>query len=75
MKRTKNRVKHPQGRLVTRTRELLLATEILYLDIYKETHIPPPWLSQFAHDRIPDPGVNKIETLYTFLTGQPLELR
>ncbi len=69
------RVKQPQGRLVTRTRELLKACERPYIEIYGETKIQPSWLTAFASDRIPDPSVNKIETLYCFLTGSQLELR
>ncbi len=30
------------------------------------------WLRTFSLDNPPDPGVNKIETLYHYLTGQTL---
>ena len=72
MKKTRNRVVQPQGRLTTRTRELLNASDLPYISIYKETLIQPAWLTTFANGRIPDPSVNTIEALYNFLSDKPL---
>lgn len=68
----RNRVTFPQGTLMRRTRELLVQTNTPYIEICKTTNISPHWLSLFANDQIPDPSVNRVEVLYTYLTGAPL---
>lgn len=70
----RRRRKHEEGVLMKKTRELLRATEQPFADIFKATDIPENWLWRFSDGRIPDPGVNRIECLYTHLTGRPLEL-
>lgn len=68
----RNRIKHPQGVLMRRTRELLNEAKTPYIEIYRDTGIQPSWLTLFAADRIPDPSVNTVERLYTHLNGGPL---
>lgn len=62
----------PQGRLVIKTREALKHSTQAYDDIFLATGIPANWLWRFACGRIPDPGVNRVERLYTHLTGKAL---
>lgn len=45
-----------------------------YKDIADATDLPEPWLKTFAAGRIADPSVNRVETLYNFLTGKPLNV-
>ena len=68
----RNRVKHPQGLLITRTRELLNESRLYYSEIHEATQIQPAWLTAFATSRIADPSVNTIEVLYNFLSDKPL---
>lgn len=63
-----------QGNLMQRTRELLKASTMPYPDIFKATNIPDNWLYRFACDKVKDPGVNRVEALYAFLSGRQLEL-
>lgn len=41
-------------------------------NIAETTGIPEGWLKMLAQNKIEDPGVNRIETLYTFLTNNKL---
>jgi len=59
---------------MTRTRELLKATDHTALAIYDATGVSPDWQARFTAGRINDPGVNRVEALYTFLTGKSLGL-
>jgi hypothetical protein len=61
-----------QGQLMQRTREALAMTDRSYNKIYYDTLIPPNWLSMFASNKIKDPGVNRVEKLYTYLTGRAI---
>jgi len=45
-----------------------------YRDIAEATELPEPWLKTFAAGKISDPSVNRIETLYNYLTGTPLNV-
>ena len=65
---------HGEGRLMAATRALLKSTAVSYPDIFKATDITPNWLTRFAAGDIPDPGVNRVECLYSFLSGRSLEL-
>lgn len=58
-----------------RTLDLLETNTITHLEIYKATDISPNWLWQFATGCISDPSVNRIEVLYNFLNGTPLEVK
>lgn len=68
------RRRQDEGVLSRKTRELLKSCGIPYPDIFKATDIPENWLSRFAAGRIDDPSVNRVEALYTYLAGTPLEL-
>ena len=41
-----------------------------YEVIKKETGIPVGWITKFAAGKFPDPGVNRVETLYSYLSGR-----
>lgn len=43
-------------------------------DIAKGADVPEPWLKTFAAGRIPDPSVNRVEVLYNYLNGKPLNV-
>lgn len=43
-------------------------------EIYRESGIPFYWLRKFADNEYKNPSVNRIEFLYTFLTGKELQL-
>jgi len=58
--------KHPTGALMMATLELLSETTQTDLAIYKGTGIKPDWLGRFRNGRVTDPGVNRVECLYTF---------
>lgn len=73
MTRTKT-PKHPESVLMRRTRDLLKATTKTQLDIFGDTGISPNWLTLFGTGRIPDPSVNRVEVLYNYLNGRPLDL-
>lgn len=40
---------------------------LTYLELHKATGLNPEWLMKFKQGKIPDPSVNKVETLYNFL--------
>lgn len=63
-----------EGALLTYTRNRLIACEQSYLQIYRETGLTPNWLSLLAQGKIAEPSVNKIQKLYEYLTGRPLEV-
>lgn len=42
--------------------------------IYKETDLPFYWLRKLYDGKIENPSVNRIQRLYEYLTGKPLEL-
>lgn len=62
--------------LATRTREALAARPrvLTYEVIAEECGVSARWVQQFAADTIADPGVAKVEALYTFLTGKELDI-
>lgn len=45
-----------------------------YKDVAEATGLPEPWLKKFAANEIKDPSVNRVETLYNYLTGTPLNV-
>lgn len=45
---------------------------VTYAMIAAETGVSAHWLKMFASGNITDPGVNKIEKLYEYLNGSPL---
>jgi len=59
------------------TRRLLRDSEKSIADIHAELHntgseITFYWLRKFSSGDIKDPSVNRVEELYTFLTGEPV---
>lgn len=42
--------------------------------ISEETGLPESWLSMFGQGNIDDPSVNRIETLYEYLSGQAITI-
>lgn len=60
--------------LLERTRNLLAARpkELSLKAVAEATGLSKKWLEDFLACRSPDPGVVKVEALYTFLAGQPL---
>lgn len=63
------------GTLFQKARQLLIARQgISYLAVYVDTGLDPSWLSQFASGKLKDPGVNKVQKLYEYLTGKRLEV-
>jgi hypothetical protein len=58
-----------------RTRRLLIERprHLTYQIIAAETALKPAWLEAFAQDKIPDPGVGKVEKLFDFLNGKSLQ--
>jgi hypothetical protein len=54
------------------TLQLLSNTTIPLQEIAKETRVGYRWLCDFKNGRFTDPGVNKTERLYRFLTGQSI---
>lgn len=66
--------KDKEGALLKRVRELLSDTPMTWLDIYKATGIAPNQLHNIKSGKTKAPSVNSIETLYTVLSGKPLEL-
>jgi hypothetical protein len=45
-----------------------------YRVIQTETGLPEGWLKSFANGQSVDPAVNRIETLYTYLSGRTIKL-
>lgn len=64
--------KTQEGTLLARTRAELKSCEQSYLTIYKATGLNPNWLSLLARGELPNPSVNKVQTLFEHLTGNKL---
>lgn len=60
--------------LHTRTMELLRASKLPIPAIAKGAGIGQHWLAKLRGGKIKHPSVNRVEALYTFLSGQPLNL-
>lgn len=65
----------PPGSLYKKTRQLLRGEKRSLFEIAKESGIPFYWLRKVNAGTIHDPGVNRIQKLYEFLTNKPLELK
>jgi hypothetical protein len=68
--------KTPKGALYKRTLELLAerSRSVTLRAISEETGLPEPWLKLVSRDQIADPSVNRVETLYAYLNGKPLNV-
>lgn len=62
------------GKLMRRVHELLKQDPRSLPDIYRESGIPFYWLKKFNDGEYQNPSVNRVEYLYTFLTGRDLEV-
>lgn len=60
--------------LLSKTRHLLKATKFSQLEIYQATGLTPFWLTSISTGKVSDPSVNKIQTLYEFLSGKHLSV-
>ena len=59
------------------TKRLLRESEKSIADVHAELHnagsdITFYWLRKFSSGDIKDPSVNRVEELYTYLTGEPV---
>ena len=63
-------------RLTARTRALLAERPrtLTYAHIEAATGLRCRWLERFAADADYDPPAGRVETLYEFLTGSPLDV-
>lgn len=60
--------------LMRTTLQLLLDDSRTLTQISTQSGIPYHWLKSFRYGAIPNPSVNRVEELYTFLTGSPLRV-
>jgi predicted transcriptional regulator len=58
--------------LVERTRSLLRGAprELTYTAMAKATGVSVAWISRFADDKIPNPGVNQVQAIFDYLSGR-----
>ena len=56
------------------TIELLRETSIPISQIAKDCELQERWLFFFRQGQYDDPGVRKVEKIYTYLTRKPLKL-
>lgn len=63
-------------RLHERTLELVTnrPRDLTYEVIAEATGLDADWINAFRNGRIKDPGVSKVEKLYTFLSGRELDI-
>jgi hypothetical protein len=66
--------KDKEGTLLAKVRELLDASELTALEIYKATGVAPNQQWAIRKGKTKAPSVNAVEALFVFLTGRPLEL-
>lgn len=62
------------GKLMTKVQELLKNDERTLPEIFRATGIPFYWLKSFSSGKYANPSVNRVETLYRYLTGKDLEV-
>lgn len=62
------------GQLYQTTAALLQETRKPYDVIAQDTGLSERWIYDVAGEKMKDPGVNKVEALYIYLTGVPLRL-
>jgi len=61
----------PQS-LITKTFVLLKEDERSLADISIRAQIPYFWLESFSKGKVKNPGINRVQYLYEFLTGKKL---
>lgn len=50
------------------------SVKLTFVKISEEIKVSETWLRMFSQDRIPNPGVNTIQTLYEYLSKKQLSL-
>jgi hypothetical protein len=63
-----------ESTLLEETQRLLQETDKPLLEIYRETGLNFYWLRKMASRSIPEPGVNKVQKLYEYLTQTKLSV-
>jgi hypothetical protein len=63
------------NKLQDRTRSLVQQRprDVTLAHIAQATQTSVSWLKQFSRGKIDNPGVRKVEAVYTFLASKPLE--
>lgn len=66
----------PPGELLTKVLTMLSdrPRDVSYKDISDKLNLPEPWIKAVATGQIKDPSVNRIEMLYEYLSGTPLNV-
>lgn len=62
------------GQLMDKTKKLLDADKRSLMTIHNGSNIPYFWLKTFARGGYSNPSVNRVETLYAYLTGTSLKV-
>ncbi len=62
------------GPFMKRVQQMLKDDPRSFPEIYNETGISFYWLRKFASGEYKNPSVNRVEHLYTVLTGKALEV-
>jgi len=57
-----------------KTLKLLHQSDLSYREIQNATRLKEDWLNKFSQGLIDDPSVNKIQTLYNYLSNTPLKV-
>lgn len=68
------RFNHKQGTLMSRTVKLLRRDTRSLTQISFDAQIPVDWLKRLSSGRLRDPGVNRMQALYEYLTGKQLDV-
>lgn len=63
------------GSLMSRTRELLRASEKGLMGVHDASGLPFYWLRKFAANEFRNPSVNRVQYLYEHLTGKSLSIK
>lgn len=66
--------KIPKAKLYEVTRKLLKDSPIMKTTTSEDLGVTLVWLHLFQTHKMKDPGVEKTERLYTYLTGHKLQL-
>jgi hypothetical protein len=70
----KRKEETPTSSLHLTTLDLLKSSEETTFSIAVATGLTYSWVAAFRGDRMPDPSVRRVQTLYEYLTGKPLKL-
>lgn len=66
----------PSAPLLARTQQLVkdAPRHVTYTMMAAATGVSVAWISRFADDKIPDPGVRRVQALHDYLAGKPGEI-